>query len=75
MTTFAPHQDARRHRELDERTRHAWSAYRECLRDLSPDAYEQAEDEAWEGLQHTLRELAEERSHLSAPRAGSAPRG
>ena len=49
MTTFAPHDPA-----LDERTRQAWSAYRDGLTDLSGRNYDNAEAEAWDLLQQEL---------------------
>jgi hypothetical protein len=66
MTTFTPDQDrGRKLRELGERTRRAWSAYRESLRDLDGRAYEEAEDRSWERLQRKLSELEAQRRELS----------
>jgi hypothetical protein len=59
MTTYAPH-DA----TLDERTRKAWGAYRDELADLSGKAYDEAETTAWERLQETLGDIAEDRAAL-----------
>jgi hypothetical protein len=70
MTTFAPNQETERKlEELDERTRAAWSAYRESLRDLSGRDYDEAEDASWDVLQRTLRHLGEERAELEPPAA------
>lgn len=55
MTTAAPRQDAT---ATDERTRAAWSVYRDSLRDLDGRDYEVAEDDAWEVLQGELRTIA-----------------
>ena len=64
MTTFTPDQDrGRKLRELGERTRRAWSTYRESLRDLDGRAYEDAEHRSWERLQRKLR------ARGAAPRA------
>lgn len=59
MTTYAPHDAA-----LDERTRQAWAAYRDELSELSGKAYDEAETTAWERLQETLRDIAEDRAAL-----------
>lgn len=59
MTTYAPHDAA-----LDERTRKAWTAYRDQLADLSGKAYDEAETAAWEHLQETLRDIADDRAAL-----------
>jgi hypothetical protein len=63
MTTYAPH-DA----TLDERTRKAWGAYRDELADLTGKAYDEAESAAWERLQETLRDIAEDRT--ASPTSG-----
>jgi hypothetical protein len=60
MTTFAPQQDA-----LDERTREAWSAYRDELAELHGAAYDTAETEAWDLLQETLQAISLERAAIS----------
>ena len=49
MTTFTPHDST-----LDERTRKAWSAYREDLAELQGRAYDAAEAESWDRLQEQL---------------------
>jgi hypothetical protein len=50
---------------IDERTRLAWATYTETLRDLQGKDYEDAEDESWDRLQTTLRQLEEERQLLA----------
>ena len=57
MTTFAPHDPA-----LDERTRQAWSTYRDGLAELSGREYDDAESEAWDHLQHELGEIEADRA-------------
>jgi hypothetical protein len=57
MTTYAPHD-----RALDERTRQAWSAYRDGLADLTGRPYDDAEAEAWDRLQETLGDIAADRA-------------
>jgi hypothetical protein len=67
MTTFAPHDSA-----LDERTRKAWSAYRDGLADLTGRNYDDAEAEAWDRLQDALGEIEADRvaSHTGGDRPG-----
>jgi hypothetical protein len=55
MTTTAPRHDAP---GTDERTRVAWTVYRDSLRDLQGRDYDDAEGEAWEALQRELRSIA-----------------
>jgi hypothetical protein len=62
MTTFAPHDPA-----LDERTRQAWSTYRDGLTDLSGRDYDEAEPEAWDRLQDALGQIEADRA---TPHAG-----
>jgi hypothetical protein len=57
MTTFAPHPDT-----LDERTREAWSAYRDELVELHGREYDAAETDSWERLQEALRTIDGDRS-------------
>lgn len=58
MTTFAPEQDDQRpRRQIEQRTRRAWSAYQESLRELDGAEYEAAEPRAWERLQRRLAAL------------------
>ncbi len=67
MTTFAPHQDSdARRRELEDRTRLAWSDYAEGLQELTGAAYEQAEHRAWDRLQRKLEQLRQERELLES---------
>ena len=55
MTTTAPRHDSS---ATDERTRIAWTVYRDSLRDLSGRDYEEAERDAWEALQRELNSIA-----------------
>ena len=57
MTTFAPNQDT-----LDERTREAWTAYRDELVELQGRQYDAAEAEAWERLEEALRLIEADRA-------------
>jgi cell division septum initiation protein DivIVA len=52
-------------RELEDRERDAWSAYRERLRELTGEQYELVEHESWEELQRKLRSLERRRSSLA----------
>jgi hypothetical protein len=63
MTTFAPNQDT-----LDERTREAWSAYRDQLVELEGREYDAAEADSWERLQDALRHIEADRA--TAPTDG-----
>lgn len=54
MTTAAPQQDA----TLEELTLDAWQRYSEALRNLTGRPYEDAEAEAWDGLQAELADIA-----------------
>jgi hypothetical protein len=65
MTTFAPNQDM-----LDERTREAWSAYRDHLVELEGREYDAAEADSWDRLQDALRDIEAERA---APPTGGEP--
>ena len=68
MTTFTSEQDrGRRLRELNERTRRAWGAYRESVQDLSGRDYEDAEGRSWDRLQRKLKELEDQRAELAEP--------
>lgn len=60
MTTFAALQDAER--ELEARTRAAWTTYGDELRGLERSAYDDAEPDAWARLQDVLREVDELRA-------------
>ncbi len=72
MTISAPRRDEGKRRELDERTRRAWTAYRESLRDLAGQEYDDVEDRSWERLQRKLRQLEAERAELEPPRRSSS---
>jgi hypothetical protein len=65
MTTFAPNQDT-----LDERTREAWSAYRDELAELQGREYDAAETDSWERLQDALRTIEADRA---TPPTGGEP--
>ena len=65
MTTFAPNQDT-----LDERTREAWSAYRDELAELHGREYDAAETDSWERLQDALRTIEGDRA---TPPTGGEP--
>ncbi len=58
-------QDAEKLRELDARTRRAWSVYSERLRELTGDEYERVETESWAELQSELRRLERRRRTLT----------
>jgi hypothetical protein len=62
MTTFTPHDS-----ELDERTRKAWTAYRDELAELDGRAYDEAETASWDRLQEALRDIDQDRA---APHTG-----
>ncbi|MCW2993679.1 MAG: hypothetical protein JWQ18_1174 [Conexibacter sp.] len=59
MTTFTTHDST-----LDERTRKAWSAYRDDLVALQGPAYDTAETESWNRLQESLRDIESDRAAL-----------
>jgi hypothetical protein len=61
VTAFTQEQATRKLAEIDVRTKQAWEAYNESLRDLGGREYEDAEDRSWERLQKRLRELDGER--------------
>jgi hypothetical protein len=65
MTTFAPKQDT-----LDERTRAAWSAYRDQLVELDGLEYDAAEADSWDRLQDALRDIESDRA---TPSTGGHP--
>jgi hypothetical protein len=65
MTISAPRRDeSGKLGELDERTRRAWTTYRDALRDLTGQDYDEAEHRSWERLQRKLKQLADERAAL-----------
>ena len=61
MTTYISDQQAQRLAEIDVRTREAWADYTEELRELKGRDYEEAEDQSWDRLQQTLKQLDDER--------------
>jgi hypothetical protein len=63
LAAIAP--DVEKLRELDARTRRAWSAYSERLRELTGEEYERVETESWAELQSELRRLERRRRTLS----------
>ncbi len=63
MAAIAP--DAEKIRELDARTRRAWSVYSERVRELTGDEYERVESESWAELQSELRRLERRRRTLT----------
>lgn len=63
MTAIAP--DPKRLSELDDDTRHAWSAYQDRLRELTGDEYELAERESWDELQNELTRLDQDRQSVT----------
>lgn len=69
MTVFAD--DVEKQQELDEEERRAWTAYSERLRELTGDAYEQAEAEGWADLQRELHSIEQERQMLTAQHPAS----
>ncbi len=68
MTAIAPDSDTLR--QLDDDMRRAWTAYSECLRELSGDEYEQAERESWTKLQSELRRVERRRRSLNQSSTG-----
>lgn len=52
--------------EIDERTLHAWTAYRDSLRELTGHEYDEAERRSWDRLQRKLRQLAQCRVELAS---------
>ncbi len=67
MTTFATPDTQRRLAELDARKRIAWTSYRDELRGLEGDDYDDAEAAAWDQLQATLLALEMQRAELLVP--------
>jgi len=67
MTALAPNiESARRLAEIDAQVRVAWREYRDSLRDLTPEEYEEREQAEWDQLQATLRELEAERARVAS---------
>lgn len=56
--------DPEKLRQLDEETRHAWTAYSDRLRDLSTAQYERVEIESWDQLQLELADVEQRRRAL-----------
>ena len=52
--------------EIDERTLHAWTAYRDSLRELTGSEYDEAERRSWDRLQRKLGQLEQCRVELAA---------
>jgi hypothetical protein len=67
VTTFAP--ETEELRQLDDRTRRAWSHYRRRLRDLTGAEYERVEDESWDELQSELDRVDRRRRALQRERS------
>ena len=63
MSTIACRTD--KLRQLDNDERQAWSSYREALRELAGEEYEQAEHESWQQLQRKLRSVERRRRTLA----------
>ncbi|HEX2396589.1 MAG TPA: hypothetical protein VHI73_00460 [Solirubrobacteraceae bacterium] len=67
MTTAAARpQELLSPEEIDERTLHAWTAYRDSLRELTGREYDEAEHRSWERLQRKLRQLEQCRVELAS---------
>jgi hypothetical protein len=62
MTTYISDQQARKLADIDERTREAWTAYNDSVRDLQGQEYEEAEDQSWDRLRKRLKQLEDERA-------------
>jgi hypothetical protein len=61
VTALTHEQVTRKLSDIDARTREAWAAYNESLRELQGREYEDAEGHSWDRLQKRLRELDGER--------------
>jgi hypothetical protein len=59
VTTFAPDDST-----LDERTREAWSAYRDELAEIHGRDYDAAEAGSWDRLQEALVQIEADRETL-----------
>jgi hypothetical protein len=62
--------DAEKLRELNRDTRRAWEAYREQLRELTGQEYDDAELAGWDVLQAELERVERRRRSLSLSRGG-----
>jgi hypothetical protein len=68
VATSAPNRDSSHQQsEFEDRTRRAWVAYRDSLKDLTGSEYEQAEGRSWERLQRRLAELEGHQTTSTAP--------
>jgi hypothetical protein len=68
VATSAPDRDSSQQQsEFEDRTRRAWVAYRDSLKDLEGSDYEEAERRSWERLQRRLAELEGQRAAGGAP--------
>jgi hypothetical protein len=68
VATSAPDRDSSQlQSEFEDRTRRAWVAYRDSLKDLEGSDYEEAEGRSWERLQRRLAELEGQRAAGAAP--------
>jgi hypothetical protein len=61
VTALTHEQVTRKLTEIDTRTKQAWAAYNDSLRDLDGREYEEAEGQSWDRLQKRLQELDGER--------------
>lgn len=61
VTALTHEQVTRKLSEIDARTKQAWAAYNDSLRDLDGREYEEAEGQSWDRLQKRLQELDGER--------------
>jgi hypothetical protein len=63
VATSAPDRDSSHQlSEFEDRTRRAWVAYRDSLKDLTGSDYEEAEGRSWDRLQRRLAELEGQRA-------------
>ena len=65
---------ARKLKELDERTARAWGAYRDSLRELAGEEYDAAERRSWDRLQRKLKELDGQRAEVVGDTPDATPR-
>jgi hypothetical protein len=70
VATSAPDRDSSHQQgQFEDRTRRAWVAYRDSLKDLTGPDYDEAEHRSWERLQRRLAELEGERAAGGVPGA------
>jgi hypothetical protein len=75
MTTFTPNRtQARQLKELDERKARAWGAYRDSIRELTGQDYDDAERRSWDRLQRKLKELEDQRAEVVTNTSSTAGR-